>query len=87
MSTLEKLRAKFFEKPYRTDLGIHDVRCFLESYGFIERKRDSGSSHIIFGHATGTIVCVAVLAGKNVKACYIRECVNAVIRLKEGSNP
>lgn len=83
MSSIDKIRTKFFERPYRTDLCIDDVRKFLTSYGFVERKRDAGTSHVLFSHPEGIVICVATISGKGVKACYIRECVHAVSGLKE----
>ncbi len=74
MSTLEKLKKKFYEKPVRNDLTIDEVVRLAKAYGC---SIVTGGNHQIriVHKPTGTVIPLPS-HGKTVKEVYIAELKN-----------
>jgi len=83
MSKFQNQHDKFFRRPFSNDITYEEVVIFLESYGFVPRKRDSGSSHTIFEHSNGQTICVASTSGKGILACYIKNICIIIQQMEE----
>ncbi len=74
MSTLEKLKKKFYEKPVRNDLTVDEVVRLAKAYGCIVVT--GGNHQIRIVHKpTGTVIPLPS-HGKTVKEAYIAELKN-----------
>ena len=74
MSTLEKLKKKFYEKPVRNDLTVDEVVRLAKAYGC--SVVTGGNHQIRIVHKpTGTVIPLPC-HGKTVKEAYIAELKN-----------
>ena len=71
MSTIEKLKEKFYEKPVRNDLTISEVIRLAESFGCIVVT--GGNHQIRIVHKPSGTVIPIPQHGKTVKEAYIME--------------
>ena len=71
MSTLEKLKAKFYEKPIPNDISFDEVERLAKAYGC---RVVSGGKHSkkIVDVPSGTVIPIP-MPGKYVQEAYIKE--------------
>ena len=74
MSTLEKLKKKFYEKPVRNDLTIDEVVRLAKAYGC--NIVTGGNHQIRIVHKPTRTVIPLPSHGKTVKEAYIAELKN-----------
>ena len=71
VSTIEKLKRKFYEKPVRNDMTLEEVIRLAKAYGC--EVLTGGNHQIRIAHrSTGTIIPIPS-HGKTVKEAYIME--------------
>ena len=71
MSTIEKLKKKFYEKPARNDLTIEEVVRLAKAYGCTIVTGENHQIRIVY-KPTGTVIPLPC-HGKTVKEAYIME--------------
>lgn len=71
MSSIEKLKKKFYSTPTRNDISMDDIRILVNYYGCIERTGGNHQSTII-NPKTGRIVPLPQ-HGKEIRREYIRQ--------------
>ena len=71
MSSIEKLKKKFYSIPARNDISMDEIRKLVKYYGCIERTGGNHQSTII-NPRTGSIVPLPQ-HGKEIKREYIRQ--------------
>ena len=71
MSTIEKLRKKFYEKPVRNDMTIDEVIRLAKAYGCLALTGGNHQVRIVH-KPTGRVIPIPS-HGKTVKEAYIME--------------
>jgi predicted RNA binding protein YcfA (HicA-like mRNA interferase family) len=67
----------------RKNCSFADLKQLLEAFGFVERPRTSGSSHVIFKHPTMRN-SISVPFSRPVKEHYVRQVLKAIAEVEGG---
>jgi len=76
-----KLRDKFFHRPYRSDITLDEVIIFLAQFGYSLRK--NSGSHPFFVCEGKPPIIIASKSGKYILAAYIKNICTTITAIEE----